>query len=106
MQNFTNYYVDYGERGNTDIYFIFGNANNITASGFQGEAKTVSIASGNSQILITSSTGSFTGSFDPNGSTLTLSIEQSQYVFNLNAGENFYFVLTQDFDGAEYVLTG
>src|SRR3989344_6026101 len=35
MQNFTNYYVNHESRAEKDLYFIFGNGNNLTVSGYQ-----------------------------------------------------------------------
>ena len=106
MQNFTNYYVNYEGRNGKDIYFIFGNANNITVSGYQEEDKTISVSSGSSQATITQTKGSFTGGIDPAGTNVALSIDGDAYSFNLSAAENFYFIIAQNTGGGEYVITG
>ena len=106
MQNFTNYYVNYEARNGKNLYFVFGNSNNITISGYQETAKVVSASSGSSQTTITQSAGNFTGSISPSVSSLVLSIDGKQHNFNLSTAENFYFVITQDVSGGEYVVTG
>jgi len=106
MQNFTNYYVNYEGRNGKDIYFIFGNANNITVSGYQEEDKTISVSSGSSQATITQTKGSFTGGIDPAGTNVAISIDGDAYSFNLSAAENFYFIIAQNTGGGEYVITG
>mgnify|MGYP001558624303 CR=1 FL=1 len=106
MQNFTNYYINYEARNGKNLYFVFGNSNNITVSGYQETAKVVSVASGSSQTTITQSGGNFTGSIIPSGNALVLSIDGKQHNFNLSTAENFYFVITRDVSGGEYVVTG
>ena len=106
MQNFTNYYVNHESRAEKDLYFIFGNGNNLTVSGYQEEDKTVSVSSGSSQATITQAKGNFTGGIDPSGNTIILSIDGDAYGFNLSAAENFYFVIAQNTGGGEYVVTG
>src|SRR3989344_4359979 len=101
MQNFTNYYVNYEGRNGKDIYFIFGNANNITVSGYQEEDKTISVSSGSSQATITQTKGSFTGGIDPAGTNVAISIDGDAYSFNLSAAENFYFIIAQNTGGGE-----
>ena len=106
MQNFTNYYISYEGRGNKDIYFLFGNSDNITVSGYQKAAKTVSLSDGATQVTITQQSGNFTGSINPSGNGVTLNISGKQNTFNLKPAENFYFVITQDISGEEYITTG
>ena len=78
----------------------------MTVSGYQEENKIVSISSGSSQATVTQTSGSFTGSITPGGNSVTLYIEPNSNVFNLNQAENFYFIITQNVSGGEYIVTG
>jgi len=104
MQNFTRYYVSSEKRGGKDLYFLFGNSNNLTVSGYQGTSKVVSISSGSSQLIVTQTSGNFTGSINPAASNVVLDIDGNQNTFSLSQAENFHFVMTQNVDGGEYVV--
>jgi hypothetical protein len=106
MQNFVNYYINYEGKNKKNLYFVFGTRSNITVSGHQEEDKIVSIASGSLDTTITTKSGNFTGSIDPSENGLTLYIEENSYNFNTSTAENFYFVITQNVGGGEYVVTG
>ena len=106
MQNFTNYYVNSEERNGKDLYFIFGNNGNITVAGYQEGNKVVSISSGSSQTTVTQTPGNFTGGIDPSVNAVVLSIDGNSYSFNLSQAENFYFVVSQNVGGGEYVVKG
>lgn len=104
LQTFTEKYVDYFGSGK-DLYFIFGDKDSITVEGYQGTAKTVSAESGSSQ-TITETAGEFTGNFDPEEDILTLYIGEDSHGFELTEGENFYFVVSEEIDGGEYIISG
>ena len=106
LNNFTQDYINYYKDKN--LYFIFGNKDNITISGRQKTDKLVSIGAGSSQKIITNKAGEFTGSIDPEETAekITLDIDNLQYNFSLNEGKNFYFVISQKTDGGEYITSG
>ena len=104
LLDFTTDYINYQEK-NKDLYFIFGNQNNITVTGYQETEKQVSVSSGSSQV-ITNEAGEFTGGINPATDTVTLSIDDALYEFEVNSGENFYFVLSQKINKGEYIITG
>ena len=106
FQNFTNHYISYEGRGGKSLYFLFGRTNNMTISGYQETEKVVSLSSASSQITVTSEIGNFTGSFNPNANQITLNIGGNPYNFSLSSKENFYFVITQETDGGDYIVTG
>ena len=104
LLDFTNDYLDYhGEA--KDLYFIFGDQSNITVTGYQKTDKQVSVSAGSSA-TITTEAGKFNGGIDPSTDTLILSIDDMNYEFELNSGENFYFVLSQKINKGEYIITG
>jgi len=105
LLDFTDDYIDY-QKKDKDLYFVFGNQNNITVTGYQETEKQVSVSSGSSHATITDEAGEFTGGIDPATDTLTLSIGDALYEFKLNKGENFYFVLSQKINKGEYIIIG
>ncbi len=94
-------YIDYQGEGK-DLYFIFGDKDNITVTGYQETAKDVSL----DNTLITSSVGKFNGGINPVEDEIELSISDMSYEFELNNGENFYFILSQKVNKGEYIITG
>jgi len=105
LLTFTKDYINYQGK-DKDLYFIFGDQNNITVTGYQGTEKQVSVSSGSSQATITSEAGEFTGGIAPGTDTVVLSIADALYEFELNSGENFYFILSQKVNKGEYIITG
>jgi len=105
LLTFTKDYIDYQGK-DKDLYFVFGDQNNITVTGYQETEKQVSVSSGSSQATITSEAGEFTGGIDPATDTVTLSIDDMTYDFEIKSGKNFYFVLSQKINKGEYIITG
>ena len=103
LNDFTQEYID-SESRDKDLYFVFGNENNITVKGYQKSDKLISVSSGASS-TITQKAGEFTGSIDPSGNDIMLYIGDNSYTFKLNRGENFYFVISQQDEGG-YIVSG
>jgi hypothetical protein len=101
LLNFTKNYIDYQGQGK-DLYFIFGDQNNITVTGYQELNKRVSLDGS----VITTSSGEFIGGIDPTGTDIILTINDSSYDFEIKSGENFYFILSQEVNKGEYIITG
>jgi len=107
LLDFTKDYIDYQGK-NKDLYFVFGNQNNITVTGYQETEKEVTISSGSSQAIITNEAGEFTGGInsETDMAMVILSINDTLYEFELNSGKNFYFILSQKINKGEYIITG
>ena len=101
LLDFTKDYIDYQGK-NKDLYFIFGNQNNITVTGYQELNKRVSLDGS----VITTSSGEFIGGIDPTGTDIILTIDDSSYDFEIKSGKNFYFILSQKINRGEYIITG
>ena len=101
LQDFTQKYIDTESR-DKNLYFVFGNQDNATLKGYQNTAHVVSLDSAN----IASSTGEFLGTVNPTGSSTTLQVDENAYIFTLKTGENFFFVISREIGGEEYVVTG
>ncbi len=89
LTNFVETYAQYIEEG-IEIYFIFGNRNNVTVIGYR-ELEEVPFISAE----ITAS-----------GNEVVVTINSIEYPFKLEKGENFYFVISQEIGGEKHVVTG
>ncbi len=100
--DFTQRYID-TESTNKNLYFIFGNQDNITLKGYQYIAHSVLLQGSQ----VTSSSGAFFSSINPLGITsITMKIDENTYGFTLKSGENLFFVISRDVGGKSYVVTG
>ncbi len=102
LNDFVQSYID--SESDKDLYFIFGNPDNITVKGYQGSPQVVSLDS----LTITSSKGGFIGSINPvlEQGKVSVSIGTLGYEFDVKPGENFYFVIIQEIEGEKYVVKG
>ncbi len=88
LEDFVKTYAAYIEEG-IEITFIFGNPEKITVMGYR-ELEEVPFISWE----ITES-----------GKEVIVTINGIDYEFKLKPGENFYFVISQDIGGEQYVIT-
>jgi len=100
MQNFSQEYINL-ESGSKDIYFIFGTPSNITINGYQKNPHTISLNGS----IVTNDRGFFVGSVNPGADATNLKIDSNTYNFKLGDGQSFYFVLSKDIGGGNYVVT-
>ena len=104
VQDFTQQYINSQSR-DKNLYFVFGEDDNITLNGYQNEPHDVFLDS----IQVTSASGSpgaFLGTIDPATSDVNLTIDENSYIFTLKNGENFYFLISKQARGGDYVITG
>jgi len=101
LNDFVQAYID-SESGDKNLYFIFGNQGNITVKGYQESPQKVTLDGS----TITEESGEFVGGLDPLLNEINISIGNLGYKFKIESGENFYFVISQEIEGAKYVVTG
>jgi len=102
LSNFTEIYSGYIGEG-VQIYFVFGNREKIIVAGYQ-ELTSETIYVEDSPMVITE--GEYTyEEFYPEENKIIVTIDSVAYEFSLKAGENFYFVISQDVGGEEHVIT-
>ena len=101
LTDFTQRYIN-SESRDKNLYFVFGNQENVTLKGYQKTSHVVSL----DNMAVTSSSGEFSGTLDPTGSSVTLNVDENSYIFTLKNGENFYFIISREIGGEEYVVTG
>jgi hypothetical protein len=103
LQQFIAQYVNYAGQGR-NLYFIFGNSNKVTVMAYQQlteEKVTVNAGSGYQPLVV----GGVPQQFSPTGTKVTIKIGTQTYSFNLQVGQNFYFVISQEIQGEKYVIT-
>jgi len=87
LKDFIGTYAEYIEEG-IEIYFIFGNPDKITVIGYR-ELEEVP----------------FISVYTPSDTEVIVTINSVEYIFKLKKGENFYFVISQEIEGEQYVIT-
>lgn len=103
LANFTETYSAYVGEG-IQIYFVFGNREKIIVAGYQELASETIYVAGFPMII---TGGEYTyEEFYPEENKIIVQIDSIEYEFSLKAGENFYFVISQDIEGEDHIVTG
>lgn len=104
LTNFTNNYIRYDLQGSG--YFIFGTPSGLRVISHQDNNDNVSFNAGSGFVNLNLTQGTTsTADFTPTGTTVSIKINQFQYLFELSAGENYYFVLAQKNNDGTYIVT-
>jgi hypothetical protein len=110
MENFIKNYVNYIEE-EKNIYFIFGNKQEINALGYQEinpEEVRVCInpkTENECHVLKMEQTQTYSSETSSSINVVVIRIENNEYQFELKPGENFYFVIWQKSGGEKNVVT-
>ncbi len=97
-------YINYAKEGK-NLYFIFGDANAITITGYSQENNVIYVNPGSGENPMTINSRNITSSdFIPSAQNITLKINETKYEFNLKPGKNFYFVALQSIGEENYVV--
>jgi hypothetical protein len=110
LEGFIESYSDVGEID--ELYFIFGNSQNITFMGYQQLNETVLVGveidgAQTSPLQIWAKTVETQG-YQRTGKgikVITVVLNNVEYDFKLKEGENFYFILSQVVQGEKHVVT-
>jgi hypothetical protein len=103
MENFSENYIN-SVQGGIDFCFLFGTSSSIRiVAHFQSDT-TIYLNTGAGESPI-SLTGGQTESedFSPTSTNATITIQETDYSFELKEGKNFYFVVSQDIGGEKHV---
>jgi len=106
LENFTKLYSTYAG-SEKEIYFIFGNTREVYVASYRDiETGTVSITIPETSFLLVTNEKGYKKEkigvvADGN---INILIKDVTYNFKLNPGENFYFVITQEIKGNQYVV--
>lgn len=112
IENFTGLYSEYAG-DDKELYFVYGNEETIKVAGFRDViVGTVSIKLGGSGSGQEFSHSKFTTKeHQREQGTTQIRIligekeNQKEYVIELEPGENFYFIISQELDGEQHVVT-
>ena len=113
LKDFTSLYSDYaGEEKN--LYFIFGDEDEVILETYQEiTTGTISVdigAEGGTTSLEITDEGYATETLTPETegeiTTVTIIIEGIPHEFELEEGDNFYFIITQRIGGEQHLVTG
>ena len=105
LENFSNDYIT-SEGNDKNFYFIFGKKTNMTFLARQDFSETIELefdAGSISPQIVQGETYKY--SFSVAGNQTSLIIDDSTQDFELNYGENFYFIVSQQIKGDKYIVT-
>lgn len=91
------------ESENDNLYFIFGNSTSMNFISYQAGYSNVTINGADYTDLVGTSK-IYSQTFQP-GNNVIISINGNQYLFNLNPGENFNFIISNNAGGQNYTVT-
>ncbi len=101
--NLSDYYADGVPDGNS--YFLFGAKDNITLVARQTYAENVLV--NNEEVAgMTAGQTYMQSGFSPGGNWIDIKINETDYNFTVNEGENFYLVVSSFANGQEYTVSG
>lgn len=104
LTDFVESYADYAAEGK-NLYFIYGNWQKINVVAYQELNTTIYVDIGEGVKLIQPGEKE---EFIPTDGVIhkvIITIEELTYEFELTYGENFYFVISQEIEGEQYVVT-
>ncbi len=105
MGNFTSNYINYVRNGG-DFYFLFGNSNLIKVVGYSQTDTLIHINTGTQQSNLQINAGETSSQeFNSPSNNIIITINGEDYLFELEKGENFYFVIVDNAGGENYVIT-
>lgn len=104
MGKFVNDSINYNNNGE-DFYFIFGDISGITFTGYSQTDSAISINISGEEIPINLAEREilFQKFIPESENTIILTIDSTNYEFELKDGKNFYFVVSQEIGGEKYV---
>lgn len=103
MGSFSGDYVNY-MRNDKDSYFLYGDSSQITIAGYSLLDTTIEVDAGEGKIPLNMNGGEMTfHDINPASDHIVITIDESDYEFELKSGKNFYFILFEESGGQKYV---
>ncbi len=103
LTDFVESYADYAAE-DRNLYFLFGNSKKFNFIVYQDLASEVSVDIGEGIRIIQTGKSEFIPK-DGKIEKVVIKIGDLAYDFDLEQGENFYFVISQEIEGEQYVVT-
>lgn len=102
--DFSEAFTNYTEEENREIYFVYGNKDEIKIFGSMSTGS-VSVSIGGSQSGM-ETFGTTEKIIDPLGEEeIIVTLGDYNYTFNLKPGENFFFVISEETEGEQHIVT-
>lgn len=105
MLDFVNNYSEYAGEGR-NLYFVFGNQQKIYVITYEEiTTGSISVSFGDTQstVDIFKKSGEIE-EYAPTENSVTITIGEIDYTFELKKGENFYFIISQEVGGEQHVI--
>jgi len=105
LEDFTREYSNYADVENS--YFIFGNENEITVTGYKKlNSGTIFINAGSGNTSLNLNKGEYNSrNFLNPEESIKVTVDGVIYNFILKSGENFYFIISKEINGEKYTFT-
>lgn len=109
ITNFTETYSIYAGEGKV-MYFLFGDEDRVVVAGYSETLDEIYVNIGSNQDKVTYYFEIGNASYEavtyyPQGEEVTVRIAGITYDLDLNEGDYFYFVISQEIEGETYVVT-
>ncbi|MFA5953531.1 MAG: hypothetical protein WC812_02985 [Candidatus Pacearchaeota archaeon] len=98
-----NYITKLGK--NKESIFIFGTKSQITVKGYKlNNSNDLQINVGSGVESLASSEGEFERDFNPSVENVTIIKENIEYVFDLKQGQNFYYLISKEYNSERIII--
>ena len=105
LDNFTRTYITYSNAEN--LYFIYGNESEITVMGYKRLSSgtiLINAGLGDKELNISKGVISSKNFLNP-VKNIKITVDNTEYNFTLESGENFYFIISREINGENYIIT-
>ena len=103
LETFTRDYSNYADVENS--YFIFGNVNEVTVTGYKKLSSGtifIDVGSGNEALNLNKGEYNSRDFLNP-AESIKVTVDGIEYNFILKSGENFYFIISKEIEGEVYI---
>jgi len=106
LENFTELYTEYVGEGK-ELYFVFGDDEEVSVATYSDITEVeISVDVGDKKIGGTIKKQEYKKEdYAPTGDNVEIDIGETKHQFELKPGENFYYIISQNIGGEEYVIT-
>ncbi len=106
LENFTELYTEYVGEGK-ELYFVFGDDEEVSVATYSDITEVeISVDVGDKKIGETIKKQEYKKEdYAPTGDNVEIDIGETKHQFELKPGENFYYIISQNIGGEEYVIT-
>ncbi|MDE1848659.1 MAG: hypothetical protein KGH55_01345 [Nanoarchaeota archaeon] len=93
------------ESQNENLYFLLGNSTNMTLVAYQTVKSNLTIEGVHDYTDLIGTGSIYSQSFTPQGGGVTAILNGNIHVFDINLGENFFFIISNEKGGQNYTIS-